>query len=1420
MRGRLAFAIALVCLCVQITPGNAQDCLLQDPDAYARSIAQRPLSLPKLVRGSSPFLTGANQSAPSQGTISIPVLAGKYADTGPDPASPAELNDALFGYPPGDPAHRNLTDYFDEVSYGYLYLDGQVYGTPTGGLIQGLHSHSYYLDHPDAYVKDIVEAADPYVDFSQYDADEDGYVDWVAVVFPTIGSNCQAGPISSDSLLTPHFGRLSLSFSKADTTDDGVIVDDFSIEPLLSCDLSGRVNDIGTYAHEFGHGLGIHDLYKNGSVSGGNNHGIGFWGVMGAGSLGVLGNLCGLDSTSGFGSLHVHPDSPTHMNPRSKEWLGWIQPGTITTPGSYSLHSMESTGDCIRIAPGGSPDPNADEYFLLEYRRAQGFDRDIPGEGLAIWRVTRSGECPPADVTSPTCSMTGDIGIEIVTDPNSCPINGLDYGSETNLLPVYIPAFSYTSDELDDNSDPSPSHSMRLKDGTPSGLAIRNIQVSQDSLLISFDLEFEPGLFDVSNVPTSGGIFRSDAWGDADGDGDPDLYVAKGQTCLSVKNCGYPTPPDPPNELRLAPDWELAAGNATIDDPTDSWSAAWADWDNDGDLDMALANSLLTQSPVSNSRILRNDGCTQTSCNFSSAQDTHEDFRAVAWADVTGDGLLDVYFGGPTAQALFVNDGSGFQNEFTSSGIDNSLNVVGASFADYDDDGDPDLLLLVDGASAVIYRNDTQNGVVDFSDDTPNISPFVLSSAVWFDYDNDGDLDLYATRTGDNNLLLNNGNGPLKDKAASANVQYGTDATTEEAVSVVALDYDNDGDLDLYVAHSNADNTLFSNLGDGTFENVTQAAISGYSDDVAVAAADADLDGDVDIALERASSMKLLVNRAAMSGTNHWLEVHLAGVANNSSGVGARVEATIGSTTQIREVSGGTGKSQDSPVAHFGLGQASTVDQLTVYWPDGKVTTRTNVAADQQVTVSDGIHGAISQNTTWSGRVFVDGDILIDQQVTLTIDPGTAVLFAVTDAQDLEQILEDQVELFVKGVLQVNGTQSEPVIFKSASSSPGTTDWGHIAPQLSGTVDMTYAEIRDSQYGLETATSGTVSLTNCTFAHNGSDNLVTSGASVGAVVCTDCTINVDSGVGIDMHAGSGAMTLSGCTITGTANSSYGIHMNGGSTLSLTCSGDSIADFSSGYGAWITDGTSVWTDNEVSGCNVGIMLRKGIHTLGETGGGNVFSGNGTGLYVYKQAPGTCPTAVTLDVTVRNDAFDQNDYGVITEKTAAPDLGNSSDAGNNSFTGSTTYCVWNKADACGTVTAVGNYWETACQAPTCTQGPIDASDPLCSPPQLVASKPRMEPELPKRTALIGAVPNPFNPTTNIQYSIRETVPVQIDIYNVVGGRVRSVDLGVVTPGIRGWVWDGRDQAGQAISSGIYFVVLHAGNVVDTRKAVMLK
>jgi len=425
------------------------------------------------------------------------------------------------------------------------------------------------------------------------------------------------------------------------------------------------------------------------------------------------------------------------------------------------------------------------------------------------------------------------------------------------------------------------------------------------------------------------------ACGDYDNDGDLDIYLA---------NCGSP------NKLFRNEGGGIFvdATSSPLDDPDCGCGVAWADYDNDGDLDLYVTICL------TGNRLFRNEGGGSfVDATTGPLWDYPACGVAFSWGDFNNDGDLDIYLVNcDSTNKLFRNDGGGTFVDATSDPLGCPGENRAVSCADYDNDGDLDIY-LVNGAMLPnkLFRND--GGLVFVDATSGPLGDLGSARGVdWGDYDNDGDLDIYfANYNEGNKLLRNDGGGTFVDVTTPVLADGGN------PTNVAWADYDNDGDLDLFIAkvHSvfQGEIKLLRNDGNGVFVNATSGALADTGIWYGATLGDFDNDGDLDIYVANAGgSNRLLMNQKG--STNHWLHVNLVGIVSNRSAIGARVRAVSGSLSQIREISGGSGYySQNSLTAEFGLGSMTLVDTLKIRWPSGIVQTLTAVPVDTLLVITE-----------------------------------------------------------------------------------------------------------------------------------------------------------------------------------------------------------------------------------------------------------------------------------------------------------------------------------------------------------------------------------------------------------------------------------------------------------------------------------
>ncbi len=409
------------------------------------------------------------------------------------------------------------------------------------------------------------------------------------------------------------------------------------------------------------------------------------------------------------------------------------------------------------------------------------------------------------------------------------------------------------------------------------------------------------------------------AWGDCNGNGWPDLYLA--------------------NEMSGNHLFDNQAG-ANFTDITaaplnvagHSRGAAWADVDNDGDLDLYLA-----QTTGNANFLFRNDGGTFTDITAGPLGDTSYSSDC-AWADYDADGLVDLYITNIyAADKLLHNEGDGVFSDATAAPLGDTGYGRSAVWGDYDGDGDLDLYLVRSGTN-FLFRNEGGGSFADATYATGTGDAGLGYGAAWGDYDNDGDLDIYISNQGANVLLRNDGGsfssvaaGPLNDAGGGRGAAWG--------------DYDNDGWLDLYLCNNDGGNKLFHNGGDGSFSEATDPLLGDEGASQSAAFADYDGDGDLDLYLVNSSSAnKLFCNE---NGGPHWVQLDLEGTESNRCGLGAWIHLRAGGQDQYRQVGGDAGYlSRNSLTVAFGLGDADTIDLLEIRWPNGMEISYTGIAAD------------------------------------------------------------------------------------------------------------------------------------------------------------------------------------------------------------------------------------------------------------------------------------------------------------------------------------------------------------------------------------------------------------------------------------------------------------------------------------------
>ncbi len=308
----------------------------------------------------------AGESPPGVGTFKNVVILMRFANhLGRTLPSNPDI-DILFNSPTPHalaPTGSVKGLYF-ENSYGLMTLNSTVFG-----WVDLPQTEQYYAAGNSGLgsniweaITDALEAADPLIDFSQFDDDLDGYVD--TITFVHSGYAAEWGGTDADGTdFTNRIWSHRWAVFPEWVSDEGVKVFDYDINPGLWGTSGSAIGRIGVICHETGHFFGLPDLYdtdNNGPA------GIGSW--------------CMMSNSWGFTGDQLNPP---HFSAWCKQFLGWVTPTVISASGTYSARRVEQFPDVYRINAGYS----AGEYLLVENRQPYGFESTMPQGGLCVWHI-------------------------------------------------------------------------------------------------------------------------------------------------------------------------------------------------------------------------------------------------------------------------------------------------------------------------------------------------------------------------------------------------------------------------------------------------------------------------------------------------------------------------------------------------------------------------------------------------------------------------------------------------------------------------------------------------------------------------------------------------------------------------------------------------------------------------------------------------------------------------------------------------------------------------------------------------------------------------------------------------------------------------------------------------------------------------
>jgi tetratricopeptide (TPR) repeat protein len=525
-------------------------------------------------------------------------------------------------------------------------------------------------------------------------------------------------------------------------------------------------------------------------------------------------------------------------------------------------------------------------------------------------------------------------------------------------------------------------------------IAIDQVKGPPPPIPAGMQFPVEDGKVDPNNPPALGfeeiahavGIDRLNgngtcAWGDIDNDGDYDLIVAGSGTFVGVYR----------NEGGKFVD---ATNDAGLKGIPSGYSLNLVDYDNDGWLDLFIAMNGWN-GPMPDFLFHNERGKFVDVSKKSGAADPGSGFVSV-WGDLDNDGWIDLVVAngvlkdGSVPQIYRNNRNGTFANVTKAAGLDEPplYGAIGAALGDYDKDGRLDILINGrDTAPNRLYHND---GNLRFSEVArkagvvqPPHNGFVC---FFFDYDNDGWPDILTTSLAPwevtveglkkgyapasaravhpdaSRLFRNNGNGTFTDATFDSKLYFPTGT-----MGAGVADLDNDGYLDVYLGTGDPQisrlepNRLFRNLGNRTFGDVTtyvgfaRPGNKGHG----VGFVDIDEDGDLDIFAQLGGHypgdhVRNAFYRNLKANRNHWLEVELRGVKSNRFAVGAQITLKAGTLLAYREVKGSEGFGSTSPFRqHFGLGGNAKIDSIEIRWPSGTTHRFTDLEANRIISLKE-----------------------------------------------------------------------------------------------------------------------------------------------------------------------------------------------------------------------------------------------------------------------------------------------------------------------------------------------------------------------------------------------------------------------------------------------------------------------------------
>ncbi|KAA3596585.1 MAG: choice-of-anchor D domain-containing protein [Calditrichaeota bacterium] len=873
-------------------------------------------------------------------------------------------------------------------------------------------------------------------------------------------------------------------------------------------------------------------------------------------------------------------------------------------------------------------------------------------------------------------------------------------------------------------------------------------------------------------------------WGDINNDGWEDVYIVNSNA---------------QNQLYLN-NGDKTFSNATaeygVGDGGNGWGAAFFDFDNDGWLDIyvsnAGANALYHNLSGSNPPPPAGQPKCVNIINSAGGQaGTSSSSRAMTTNDFDNDGFVDIYIANEVADNYYFHNNG--DSTFTNLALApaNQCNCKERSFghavasADFNDDGFVDVYVGHDaGQTNILYFN---NGNNTFQDVAPSWQ--VNNAETWditfFDYNNDGLMDIFNSSTNFvsaafPNILYEHNNNFYANKTAVANIAGGVNQSWEGAPN----DYDNDGWQDIFVVDQGNPAVLYYNNGKDVTPTsyVEIGSLIGISNNIStgksVTWVDYDKDGDLDIFIGRSGTNILYRNDLCLGGRNY-VRFKLEGDESNFMGIGARLKLYTPSGIQIRDIDGGSGRSQSSMIAHFGLYHDSDIDSLVIEWQSGihqvVFGSMININAVNDILELECLPdvGIEPDSLVFKNVALGDIDTLKleiknnNNQCFLTVSgfdiafPWNAV-FAV-DTTKLPMVIapdmKDSIDVYYLSIFQ------DPIVTEMIMRSNAPDIPIPLSANICESEIFTTPQVLD--YGLVTV--GNVDSMMLTIQN----------------FSPDCSLQV---FGYDIP---------------TAYSNIWFLDN--PTLPLTIPPSSFENIWVYYNSTTSDPIAstltIFSDAKV-----------------------------TEYFVPLMANGCAPNSIT----VTPDPLDFGGISVGTADSLELTLTNNDSTCYLAVGGVTIPAPYDtlwSVDLLQFPLVIGpqsaeKFWvkfETDVFDTVTTTMTIDANLPNLSVDLIGYGLPlsvESEKNIPESYSLKQNYPNPFNPQTQIEFALPKQEFVKLKVFNILGQEIKSLVSSKINAGTHKVIWNGKDKNNQTVASGVYFYRLEAGSFTQTKKMLFLK